>query len=147
MASDIKYKIKTSFKEGRVSMECGYGWSKTFEEGNYKGSESVALAKGMGSALRFVFGEYRDDFSGKQAAIYCHRDKVPKLGTLVSHVQDYAGSIPGGRLLTHNQDTLCLADSFFRSAEACDEMLAGNGAIIILDDGRVVGHITVEVVG
>lgn len=144
MASDIKYKVKTSFKEGRVSMECGYGWSNTFKE---VASEAVALAMGMGSALRFVFGEYRDDFSGKQTAIYCHRDKVPKLGTLVSHVQDYAGSIPGGRLLTHNQDTLCFADSFFRNAEASDEMLAGNGAVIILDDGRVVGHITVEVVG
>ena len=144
MASDIKYKVKTSFKEGRVSMECGYGWSKTF--GTEVASESVALAMGMGSALRFVFGEYRDDFSGKQTAIYCHRDKIPKLGTLVSHVQDYAGSIPGGRLLVNNQDSLCFADSFFRNAEASDEMLAGNGAVIILDDGRVVGHITVEVV-
>lgn len=144
MASDIKYKVKTSFKEGRVSMECGYGWSNTFKA---VASESVALAMGMGSALRFVFGEYRDDFSGKQTAIYCHKDKVPKLGTLVRQVQDYAGSIPGGCLLTHNQDTLCFADSFFRNAEASDEMLAGNGAVIILDDGRVVGHITVEVVG
>lgn len=144
MASDIKYKIKTSFKEGRVSMECGYGWSKTFKE---VASESVALAMGMGSALRFVLGEYGGDFSGKKTAIYCHRDKVPKIGTLVSHVQDYAGSIPGGRLLTHNQDTLCFADSFFRNAEASDEIRAGNGAVIILDDGRVVGHITVEVVG
>jgi hypothetical protein len=143
MASDIKYKVKTSFKEDRVSMECGYGWSSTFKE---VVSEAVALAMGMGSALRFVFGEYRDDFSGKQTAIYCHKDKVPKLGTLVSNVQDYAGSIPGGRLLVHNQDSLCFADSFFRNAEASDEMLAGNGAVIILDDGRVVGHITVEVV-
>jgi hypothetical protein len=64
----------------------------------------------------------------------------------VRQVQDYAGSIPGGCLLTHNQDILCFADSFFRNSEASDEMLAGNGAIIILDDGRVVGHITVEVV-
>lgn len=77
--------------------------------------------------------------------IYCHKDKVPALGTKVEREADYFDSIPGGRMMRTDKDFASFVGYIGYNRNAGNAIRNGDGAMLILDRGIVVGVTTVEV--
>lgn len=79
------------------------------------------------------------------SAIYCHKDKVPALGTKVEREADYFDTIPGGRVMRTDKDFTSFVAYIWDNHNARNAIRNGEGAMLILDRDIVVGVTTVEV--
>lgn len=114
------------------------------------GSQANGLvpAEWLASTMRQVYCMFEalgSVSSNIVAAIYCHKDKVPALGTKVEREADYFDSIPGGRVMRTDRDFTSFVGYIGYNRNAGDAIRNGDGAMLILDRGIVVGVTTVEV--
>ena len=114
------------------------------------GSQANGLvpADWLASTMRQVYGMFEALGSVSKehmSAIYCHKDKVPALGTKVEREADYFDSISGGRVMRTDRDFTSFVGYIFDNHNARNAIRNGDGAMLILDRGIVVGVTTVEV--
>jgi hypothetical protein len=79
------------------------------------------------------------------SAIYCHKDKVPALGTKVEREADYFDTISGGRVMRTDKDFTSFFTYIWDNHNTRNAIRNGEGAMLILDRDIVVGVTTVEV--
>lgn len=114
------------------------------------GSQANGLvpAEWLASTMRQVYGMFEDLGSVSKenmSAIYCHKDKVPALGTKVEREADYFDTIPGGRVMRTDKDFAAFVGYIWDNHKARNAIRNGDGAMLILDRDIVVGVTTVEV--
>lgn len=115
------------------------------------GSQANGLvpAEWLALTMRQVYGMFEalgSVSNGLAPAIYCHKDKVPALGTKVERESDYFDSIPGGRVMRTDKDFASFVSYIGYNRNAGNAIRNGDGAMLILDRGIVVGVTTVEVI-
>lgn len=114
------------------------------------GSQANGLvpADWLASTMRQVYGMFEALGSVSKehmSTIYCHKDKVPALGTKVEREADYFDTIPGGRVMRSDKDFTSFVAYIWDNHNARNAIRNGEGAMLILDRDIVVGVTTVEV--
>lgn len=111
-------------------------------------ANSLVPAEWLASTMRQVYGMFEALGSVSKehmSAIYCHKDKVPALGTKVEREADYFDTIPGGRVMRTDKDFASFVAYIWDNHMARNAIRNGEGAMLILDRDIVVGVTTVEV--
>lgn len=136
----LRYKVTTKFLDELLDAN--------IIEADGSQANGLVPAEWLASTMRQVYGMFEALGSVSKehmSAIYCHKDKVPALGTKVEREADYFDTIPGGRVMRTDKDFSAFVGYIWDNHNARNAIRNGEGAMLILDRDIVVGVTTVEV--